>query len=463
MKNDTTDLQDNYNSYMEKQVVKMFGSEVGPLFKAFQHPGGFKYMTNDGLSYNHLSVECLDSLLQNNKETGQLGLEEGGFSKLYYNILCSTRYTLSQASQRHVNDAMISYAAQASAVIQAYKNSGLPPLTATTQDAAIAEIYKNCATAFGGAVTKDCSIISNAYLTLKLAMQELNNIAGDAAQLVMDMGNKNGVLASIIANMKEPSDKNGGIPIDSGTASYYVGYKGILSSKALADSLNTTANALTIDVSGESYGSDSMNVHMDNKAVSVIPILGLIDIEAGQKSTFDMNKLKTSSMEFSAQITYSGITPVPVQPAPSEINGQKGWYDETSLLKEIKEKTNNDVDGYKLVDSRYDVNKLFGGDLARLKLLLISKTPSIAITLSNINMDYAKSVFSTEKNVTITLFGFIKLGQQNNKYETSSVQFNEESNSVTLTFSEPNVSGTPYNNELTAFIMGGVPDYPGMN
>ena len=463
MKNGITDLQNNYNSYMEEQVVKMFSSEVGANFRAFQHPGGFNYMTYDGLSYNHLTVECLDSLLQNNEEAGQLDLEESGFSKLYYNVLCSTRYTLSQASQKKVNDAMTMYTAQASAVIQAYKNSGLPPLTATTQAAAIAEIFKNCMTEFGGAVTKDCSIIPDDYLTLKLAMQELNNIAEVAAQLVMDMGNKNGVLASIIANMKTPNDKNGGIPIDSDAASYYVGYKEIPDSNTLIGSLHTSGNALTINVSGETYGADSMNVHMDNEATAVIPILGLIDIETEHENTFDMNKLKTTSTDFSAQITYSGITVVPVQPVPSAIDGQSGWYNDTSLLKEIKDKTNTDDDGYKLVDSHYNVDELFGGDLARLKSLLISKTPSITITLSNINMEYARSFFSMNTKVTITLFGFIKLGQHSNSYETSNVQYNEEFSSVTLTFGEPDVSGTPDDKKLTAFIMGGVPDYPGMN
>lgn len=463
MKNTITDLQDNYNSYMEEQVVKMFSSEVGPNFKAFQHPGGFNYMTYDGLSYNHLTVECLDSLLQNNDETGQLDLEESGFSKLYYNVLCSTRYTLSQASQKKVNDAMVTYAAQASAVIQAYKNSGLPPLTAATQDAAIVEIFKNCVTEFGGAVTKDCSIIPDAYLTLKVALQTLNNMAGDAAQLTMDVGNKNGVLASIIANMKAPNDKNGGIPIDSDAASYYVGYKGIPDPNTLVGSLHTTKNALTINVSGESYGSDSINIHMDNKITTVIPILSLIDIETDHESTFEINKLKTADTSFSAQITYSGITVVPVQPVPSAIDGLSGWYNDTSLLKEIKNKTNTDDDGYKLVDSHYNVDELFGGDLARVKSLLISKTPSITITLTNINMDYAKSFFSMKTKVTITLFGFIKLGQHSNSYETSNVEYNEESSSVTLSFGEPDISGTPDNKKLTAFIMGGVPDYPGMN
>lgn len=465
MKNEAINqFQDNYNSYMEEQVSKTFGSKVGSGFKAFQHSGGFNYMTYDGLRYNHLTLQCLDSLLKKDNETEQLDLEEGGFSKLYYNVLGSSRYTLSTESQKKVNDAMITYSGQASAAIKAYKDSGLPPLKSTTQSAAIAEIYKNCAIEFNGEVTKDCSIIPNSYLALKIALQQLNNMAGDSAQLVLNEANKNAVIESIISNMTNPNAQNGGIPIDDENNPYYVGYDKIPDSNELIGSLKTKGNAITINVSGESYNSDEMTIHMENESHINIPILSLVDIEIDHKSTFDMNKLKTSEMSVDTEITYSGLTVVPVQATPSTLNGERGWLDETNILKELKEKTNNpDVDGYKLVDNRYKVDELFGGDLAHVKTMLVSKTPSITITISKINMDYARSVFSMDNEVTIRLFGFIKVGGHGNSYKSTNVTYNEEEQSVTLTFDEPEASGTPDVKALTAFIMGGVPEYPGVN
>lgn len=456
-----TEFQQNYNSYMEEQIQKTFSAIVGEGFKAFQHSGGFNYMTYDGLNYNHLTVECLDSLFKKD-ENNVLDLEEGGFSKLYYNVLGSTRYTLSQESQKKTSDAVIKYSAQAAAVITAYKKSGLPPLTQTERDAAIVEIYQNCSEKFGGEVTKDCSIIPDSYANLKVALQTLNNMAGDSMQLVMNVANRNAELASIIDNIKNPDDKNGGIPINS-SARYYVGYNKIPDSNTLVGSLNTEGNAVTIAVSGETYSETDMNIHVENKSSFVVPIAGIIDIEVNHKSVMDISKLKTSETSFDAEITYSGLTAVPVQPTPFEANGKEGWYDATNLLKEIKNKTGKDEDGYKLTDNRYNVDELFGGDLAHLKTMLISKTPTITITFSKVDMEYARSVFEMSNDVTIKLFGFINVGQHSHDYKTSDIQYNDEMQSVTLTFSEPEVSGTPDDDTVTAFIMGGVPEYPGMN
>ncbi len=455
------DFQRNYNNYLGDQIQKTFGSIVGTGFKAFQHSGGFNYMTSDGLKYNHLTVECLDSLLKKDKN-GELDLEEGGFSKLYYNVLGSTRYVLSEESQKKTSAAVVKYDAQAAAVIKAYQKSGLPALKQTERDAAIVEIYQNCSEKFGGEVTKDCSIIPDSYMNLKVALQTLNNMAGESMQLVMNVANRNAELAAIIANIESPSDKNGGIPVNS-TAGYYAGYNKIPDPNTLVGSLGTESNAITIEVTGETYDEEKMNVHMENGSSFFIPIGGLIDIEVNHKSTMDMEKLKTEQTSFYAGITYSGLTAVPVQPTPFEPNGQAGWYDEENLLKDIKNKTGRDEDGYKLTDNRYKVDELFGGRLAHLKTMLISKTPTIVITFTKVNMEYAHKVFRMNNDVTITLFGFIKVGQHSHDYQTSSVSYDEETQSVTLTFSEPEVSGTPDDDTLTAFIMGGVPEYPAMN
>ncbi len=464
MESNVNDFQNSYNSYMEEQVSKTFGSKVGSGFRAFQHSGGFNYMTNDGSRYNIFTLQCLDSQLTQDSSGKNLDLDEGAFSTLYCNVLSSARYTLSKESQKKVSDALIAYSGQAAAVIREYKNAGLPELTSDGTQAQIAEIYKNCAREFGGEVTKDCSIIPDSYLQFKVALQTLNNMGGEASQLVMNQGNKNAVLSSIIDNMTNPGKTNGGVPVDTDPASYYVGYDKIPDSNSLIGSLQTESNAITINISGESYDSDYMTLHLENHTKFNIPVLGLIDIEVDHKSTFDMDKLKTSDMTVDASITYSGLTVVPVQPAPASINGATGWYSETNILEDIRKNTGDDsVDGYKLIDKRYEVSELFGGELAHLKTMLLSKEPSITIKLSNIDIDYAHSVFTTENDVSVKLFGFISLGGHSNSYKTTSISYDYDEKSVTLTFGEPDVSGTPDVKSLTAFIMGGVPEYPGMN
>ena len=458
MCNSVQDFQNNFNQYLTEQVQKVFGSQIGANFRAFQHSGGFNYFTNDGINYNHLSLPCLDSLLKQDA-TGEYSLEEGGFSKLYYDVLKTTRYTLSQNSQQKVNDSLMQSAAQAREVIQLYPKK-LPPLTAENPNDRIIEIYENCAEALGGDVTQDCSIIPDRSRTFKVALQELNNMAEEAAQLVMNVGNKNTLLANILKNMAKPEQKSGGLPLDNGN--FYVGYDKIPTPNELLGSLNTSKNQLTISVSGETYNGTEMHMHMDNQGDYIFPLALLINVIGVHQSHFDMDKLKTNQTNFSAQITYTGLTKVPIQPQPADITGKNGWYAETAILNEIKEKSENpDVDGYHLQGTEFDVKTLFGQKLACLKALLISQMPSITITMSNINMEYAKSVFSMENDVFVTLFGFITIGHHHNYSETN-VCYNEEQASVTITFQQPNVSGTPDPQTAHAFIMGGVPYYPGM-
>lgn len=461
--NSTYALQDSFNSYLEEQVKQKLSTLIPQGFRALQYPEGFHYMTNDGLSYNLLTLQCLDSLYAVDEKTNFPYIKSDRFSTLCYNVLQSSRYTLSQASEKKVNDCLIKYQGQASTVIKEYLHSGLPKLTSTEQAAAIHEIYANCAEVFHGEVDMDCTIIPDTYLTFKIALQTLNNMAGDAAQLVMLTANKNSLLTMAIKNIAAPAEKNAALPTGNSQTPYYVGYDKIPDPNSLIGSLNDSDNSLTISIGGASCNSDEVTVSIENHATFVIPILNLLSIEVDHKSTFDMNTLKSDAMQFSTEITYSGLTPLGVEPTALSATGQTGWFAETAILKELKAKTGKDVDGFKLIDTRYEAKSLFGGDLAYLKAMLLSKVPTIKITFSQINMEYAHSCFTTDNSVKVKLFDVIDVGGHTNSYRTENVTFNEEDHSVTLTFSAPAVSGTLPAELQTAYIMGGVPYYPGMN
>jgi hypothetical protein len=464
MNNDTSKLQECFNAYVEDQVQQQCATLLDGPFSALQYPGGFNYMTFNGWQYNHLTLQCMDSLYAVDDDTHFPYIKNDRFSVLYSNILKNTSYLLSQASQKMVDDFLIQCQGQADTVITEYNNAGLPALVSTKQAEAIAEIYQNCVRLFGGAVTEDCSIIPESYFIFKIALQTLNNFGGPATKLVLHAANKNAALASANNNIISPSNLNGGIPIDSAESAYYAGFSRILFSNALIGSLNSVGNAITISITGESRDSQTVNVHVGTESTFVIPILGIIDIEVDHKSSYDMNSLKTQTTKFSAEITYSGLTPVPVVPTTQSADGNFGWFSETDVLSEIRKKTNdNTVDGYKLMGSEFSVDDLFGNELAFLKTILISKTPTVKIKFSNINTNYAKTCFSTGNSVHIKLFGFIDLGNVDHSYTSTNVSYDESEQSVTLTFSAPEPSGTLPADLQTAYVMGGVPYYPGTN
>lgn len=456
-------LQDTFNSYLEEQVAEKLSAIIPQGFRAMQHPAGFHYMTNDGLSYNLLTLQCMDSLYSVDDATNFPYIKDDRFSTLCYNVMQSSRYTLSSASQKKVQDSLTQFAGQAVTVIKEYQRAGLPKLKSTEQSAAIHEIYANCVELFKGEVDKDCSIIPDSYLLFKVALQTLNNIAGDALQLVMLEANKNGMLALAVKNIASPSEQNGALPVNNATIPYYVGYDNIPDPNSLIGSLNKSSNHLSISFQGKSYNSSEVELHIDNHYSFVIPILDLLTIEVDHQSTYDINTLKTDSMEFSTDITFSGITPFSVEPTVLSATGKTGWFAETGILKELNEKTGKDIDGFKLVDSRYNVDNLFGVDLAYLKVFLLSRTPTITITFSKINMEYARSCFTSQNSVNVKLFGFIDVGGSNHSYNINDVSFNESEHSVTLTFSDPTPSGTLPSELQTAYIMGGVPYFPGLD
>lgn len=461
LKNNANAFQDSFNKYLEEQVEQNLSTLIPKGFKALQYPSGFHYMTNDGLNYNLLTLTCMDSLYAVDEKTNLPYIKSDRFSTLYHNVLQSSRYTLSQASEKKVNDSLIKYQGQAATVIKEYQKTGLPALKSKDQPAAIQEIYTNCSD-FGD-VDMDCSHIPNAYLSFKVALQTLNNLAGDAAQLVMLAGNKNGLLASTIRNIANPDITNAALPTGNAQTPYYVGYDRIPDPNSLIGSLNDSGNSLTISIKGETRNSNEVTLHMENQSTTVIPILFLFSVVETHKDTFDINKLKTDTMKFSTEITYSGLTALGIEPTALSATGKTGWFAETTILKELQTKTGKDVDGFKLTDSQYKVDSLFGGDLAYLKAMLLSKIPTIKITFSHVNMEYAHSCFTTESSVDINLFGFIHLGQHANSYKTEDVTFNEAEQSVTITFSAPPISGTLPAELQTAYIMGGVPYYPGIN
>lgn len=443
--------QASYNDCLTQKVNSVFGA-LYPHgdFCAFQHPAGFHYFTSDGVSWNCNTLQTLDSLVTSD-DMGNFSLEIGGFSKLYADILQDTRYDLSQETQKTINDASLKYNAQIAAVIQQYNAYGLPKLSGTTAQAQIVEIYSNCASLFGGEVTESCDIIPNSYASFKAALQTLNNMAGAATQVLLNVGNKNGLLSALHRNLETPSSSNGGILGSDGQ--YHAGYTDIPSASTLIGSLDTDSNALTIAITGVQSEDNSMRLTMDNEAHFIIPIFSLLDIAVDHTSIFTMDQLISENFTFEASITYSGITVVPVQPTPADLGGKTGWYEESRILRQIApwSAAPAQKDGYRLVQD-HDLSKLI-----RLQSLLISKKPSITVTMTHVNMEYAKSVFQTNNDVSVSLFGFLHIGTHKNDYTTTDVQFNEEMQSVTLTFGEPNQSGTPVPSEATAFVLGGAP------
>lgn len=449
--NTITTAQASFNDCLTKKVNNVF-SALYPHgdFCAFQHPAGFHYFTSDGVSWNCNTLQTLDSLVTSD-DMGNFSLEIGGFSKLYADILQDTRYDLSQETQKTINDASLKYNAQIAAVIQQYNAYGLPKLSGTTAQAQIVEIYSNCASLFGGEVTESCDIIPNSYASFKAALQTLNNMAGAATQVLLNVGNKNGLLSALHRNLETPGSSNGGILGSDGQ--YHVGYTDIPSANTLIGSLDTDSNALTITITGVQSENNSMRLTMDNEAHFIIPIFSLLDIAVDHTSIFTIDQLISENFTFETSITYSGITVVPVQPTPADLGGKTGWYEESRILRQIApwSAAPAQKDGYRLVQD-HDLSKLI-----RLQSLLISKKPSITVTMNHVNMEYAKSVFQTNNDVSVSLFGFLRIGTHKNDYTTTDVKFNEETQSVTLTFGEPNQSGTPDPNEATAFVLGGAP------
>ena len=452
-------IQKVFNQILAEKVTSALSGKLDGKFVAVTYPAGFNYGVTYGLSafYNEQTLSTMDSTIQTDAD-GIVSISDQRLSSLLALVLKAAPYIFSKATEKQLNEWDEAAQAQIAAVLSAFTDCGFKFTDPIPRGGRLNDVLTQLKSEYG----KPDASYSNLpiYLApLKSALLAYQAKASQALKLRERATEADEVRDNAILNIKNPTKDNGAL--ETGEASYYVGFDKLPTANQLIGSLGTSENKLTSHIAGDSFSGNDCKVHMEGGGTVSVPILGLFGITASGSSQVDVGAYTSERTSFSIDITYPGLTTVGVVPKALSPDHQQGWYP-LSILQEIQEKTGNDnVDGYKLAGTEFSVETLFGpkGRLNYLKTLVISQEPSIDITFKEINIDEFRKHVHADDSVKVKLFGFITLGSVKHSYTMDQINFNENSKSVTLHLGAPNVSGTIPLEQQVAHLLGGVPAY----
>lgn len=451
--------QQEFNKIIVEKVAQVLPGMLDGKFVSATYPAGFNYGITYGSNgyYNDKTLSTLDSTIHTNAD-GIVSLSDQKLSTLYAQVLKSAAFVFSQETQKKLNEWDNAAESQIASVLTIFTDFNFKFSDPLPPGGKIADVFNQLTTLYGP-VTENCDNLPPSLTMLKNALSTYIELSNQAYLLHSRAAQATAIIKNSMQNTTKPNKENNAL--QTGDNSYYPCFDKLPTANQLRGSLGTDSNAFSIHLEGDSFTEETCRLHFDSSSEFVIPILGLLDIELKHSSQTDISNYTYKGTTFSIDITYSGLTIVNDIPLSLSTDNKTGWY-ALNLLYELKQKTGNpNVDGYKLIGTEFSVDELFGenGRLNYFKTFVISKMPTISVTFSNINIDEYRKHIHTDNNVKISLFNLITLGEVNNSYTLDSLKFNESSQSVTMTFQAPDISGTIPLEQQIAYILGGVPNY----
>jgi hypothetical protein len=436
-----------------EKVGKLLGAQLPGTFTAFTDPAGFNYGITYGANafYNEASLKTLDTRFESGGDLPHL--VPGTFSGLYLDMLKVLLYVFSEKDKNTMNKEDTAAAAQMSSVITAFTNAGwefpspLPPEAPSKFSYVLEYIAKTF-----GDVTK----IPDAFNELRNALATYQEIAASSFILHKTAGEARARIENAKAAIASPNAKNGGLQI--AASSYYPGYDKLPEVNALIGSLSKSDNAITISIHADQFSKTESHLVINKQFEVKVSFLFFVRFSVDHQTHSTVDTLVSSESELDIDITYPGITLVPAEPLAQSPDGKSGWFD-LAALQEAAQKSGKDATGYQLKGGEFDPKQLFGHDLARIKAFVISNVPTITMKFSKVDVNKVTSVFQEHKSIGFNLFSLFDVGNSSD-YSVTHVESNTSAQTVTVHFGPPTPSGTLPLNKQTAFILGGVAEYP---
>jgi hypothetical protein len=263
-------------------------------------------------------------------------------------------------------------------------------------------------------------------------------------------------LKAAIEHTIKPSATNGGL--QTGSSSYEVEYIGLPTVTALVGLLQDSKNKLTVSYKLSDFSSADSNLSI-NGGPPFRTSLDVISIQIGEGASEDLQCYSELTSQVDIKVEYPGITIVQAQPKPLSADLKTGWYDD-NILWEVVNKTGKDLTGFQLQGSQLSVDELFGPSnrFAVVKSFVISDTPTIQLTFHDADSYAVKSRFQENVAVKVQLAGIFTFGSTSGEFQVTKVDTRRTETVVSL--GPPKGEGTIPAQEQTAYIIGGVIDYP---
>lgn len=288
----------------------------------------------------------------------------------------------------------------------------------------------------------------SAYLAVTNAILSLEDASSHAMWL-------RGRLMADTETPAAPPNGNGGMNTidDDGNTAVKVGYSIGIAPDDISSSLSG-GSSLSISMTASQDSASDLQVSIDGQAAGVVPI-DFIDIGLDATAHYSLFQANGSGASASVEMTFPGLTVVPIQPAEWQEDTQTGWFDPTVIAEAVANTTGGTGWTFHPAPG-YDFS--VGGTFGMLATLVVSQYPTITITYTQGDRSDFAQAFSQAASVSVSLFG-IPLGGASESSYSANVSSQSTDGSFTLTLVPPTQSGDSLTQ--TAYVVAGVVSYPG--
>jgi hypothetical protein len=440
---------------VETNVSSLLGAQLPGNCTAFTDPAGFNYGITDAATayYNEAALKTLDTRFESSGDLPHLAA--GTFSGLYLDMLKALSYGFSAEDANTMTNEDKEAKDQVKSVTTAFTNSGftfpdpLPPEAPSP----ISYVMEFITEKFG-----DVENIPESFNELRNALATYEEIAADSFALHQTAAEARAQIAKAKAAIVSPNAKNGGL--QTGASSYYPGYDKLPDVSALISSLSKHDNKITISIHAERASETQSHLVINKQFEVTVSFFFFVHFSIEHQTQSTVDTFISSKSALDIDISYPGVTLVPAEPLAQSPDGKIGWFDQTAL-REAAQKSGTDATGYQLKGKEFDPEQLFHHDLSRVKAFVVSDTPTITMKFSKADVKKVTSVFHEHKSIGFNLFSLFDIGNSSD-YEVRSVESDESAETVTVNFG-PAPNGSLPLEKRTAFILGGVVEYPALS
>ncbi|HEV2481553.1 MAG TPA: hypothetical protein VGS79_17905 [Puia sp.] len=445
---------------IQQKVSTMLSTRLDGTFQVVNYPSGFNYGITYGNNayYNKATLRDIDTLL-GLSDNGGLELTGAGFSGLYAQILPAVAFVFSQADQQTMQNQDTAASAQVASILTEFQNVGGVYTNPLPFGGKLQDVFNQLIKMYGS-----LSNIPNTMNALRNAIASYQATAGASYALHAKYYQATAYLAAALANTVSPSATNGGMQTDA--SSYYVGFtpEKLPTANQLIGGLNTTSNAVTVDISLSNFSSTSSQLSISGGFGFSIPIGDILNLSIGGSASYSVSKYASSATHVTMNINYPGVTLFASTPSILSTDNSTGWY-ANDILADVVSKTGHDATGFALQGSQFNVSELFGtgNTFSRLKTFVISQQPTIKMTFFGADTDSIVSDLKVNASAKLDLFGLFTLGSVSGSYNVQNVDTHSVAGAVVVTFGPPQISGTIPLQQQVCYVMGGVASYPPNN
>jgi hypothetical protein len=447
---------------IQAKVSQVLGSQLDGQFSVIVHPQGYPYFIVYGQNsyYNEATLNLVDQTI---------GINDNGFgifsntrlSQLYNDVLNNIEFKLSDEDQDFLKKKQQHYETASQEVVDIYEQD-----VETITEKKITEsqcfppkkidyVQYIINTKYDGNPQTLPSTLANLQSKYEIFLSVSRTLNQFTQQLKLAQDQ----LDAAKQNTMSPLNANGGLQISKDH--YMIAYTGFPVVNQILDDLNNADNTLRItwQIQNLSSTQPTFSVEDGNSFQATEDIIMVGFDEKDHKSFKDWS---CSASKIKGEIIYTGLTIISAQPLPLSTDLKTGWYSDI-ILSDIIEKKEKNTTGFHLFGNRYQVQNLFGfgKKFAFVKTFLISRKPTIKLTLYDANSSKIESIFKQSSSFQINFTDIFARNYTSDalKIETINSESNEQLTIVTLT-SPQSSSGTIPPQNQTAYIIGGVISYP---